>query len=69
MSTRSCDIHFECHQLLDILYCMVEIKIQTYIAAPRRDPLSLDTKLEGPSVAILDFYFPSSMPLDDFKGP
>jgi len=38
---------------------------QTYIAIPQQGPLSLYTKLEGPPVAKVDFYFPRAG-RDDF---
>lgn len=39
-----------------------------YIAGPHHGPGSLDSKLEGPSIAILDILFNMVQPLDDFQG-
>ena len=37
---------------------MVGIRTQVYVVVPQYGPLSLYTKLEGPSIAKLDSYFP-----------
>jgi hypothetical protein len=37
---------------------IIRTQTQTYVAVPKHDPLSLYTKLEGPSIANLDFYCP-----------
>jgi hypothetical protein len=48
---------------------MVETQAQTHVTVSQHGSLSLDTKLEGSSIKILNFYFPTIWHVDGFQGP
>ena len=49
-------------------YIVVGTSTWKYVAIPQYDPLALYTKLEGPSIAKLECFFPMAQPLDNFQG-